>query len=436
MVDAESAQERGLSAGMSEMAAAHWEAAEVVRREKKARPGDATEFRGAAKAYDAAAVELPAAAAKTNFKSPAAIQSSASVTMVKEETAQEQGLSAGMTEMRAARREAAEAVRREKKARPDFRGVRRRRRRPQSGKHGAQIWDPSRQKNVWLGTFGTAEDAAKAYDAAAVELRRAAAKTNLKNPAAVQSSASVAVVKGETAQVQGLSGSSREIAEEHGDGVEAAERTKKRALREPPSVGASTDMAAPVVEVGGNLSFSMSNTGEVEHMGQRGTRKMTSEGGAAVGAGSGEMMRLFQVMTKQLMEQQEAMQQRFLEALEKREQDRMIREEAWRRQEMARLVREQEILAQQRAMAATRNAAVLSLIQKITGQTLREYAAATLAAAAKSARGAADAATSAGPAQCQSDLPNDLPEQPMRSSSISVEAEVEELLKCFTDVVD
>jgi hypothetical protein len=71
-----------------------------------------------------------------------------------------------------------------------------------------------------------------------------------------------------------------------------------------------------------------------------------------------------------LMERQEAMQQRFLEAMEKRDQDRMIREEALRRQEMACLAREQEVLAQERAMATARNAGVLSLIQKITGQTI------------------------------------------------------------------
>ncbi|VAH05106.1 unnamed protein product [Triticum turgidum subsp. durum] len=107
---------------------------------------------------------------------------------------------------------------------------------------------------------------------------------------------------------------------------------------------------------------------------ERGKRKRTSEGGAAAGsggeAGSGKMMRFFEGLMKQVMERQEAMQQRFLEAIEKREQDRMIREEAWRRQEMARLAREQEILGQERAMAATRDAAVLSFIQKITGQTI------------------------------------------------------------------
>ncbi|KAM0850108.1 hypothetical protein ACQ4PT_053303 [Festuca glaucescens] len=147
----------------------------------------------------------------------------------------------------------------------------------------------------------------------------------------------------------------------------------------PPPVGATAGLAAPMLP--GNLSFSTSNTEDysdegdsddegTDDMAERGKRKRSPEGGAAAGAGSGKMMRFFEGLMKQVMERQEAMQQRFLEAIEKREQDRMIREEAWRRQEMARLAREQEILAQERAMAATRDAAVLSFIQKITGQTI------------------------------------------------------------------
>ncbi|CAM0946701.1 unnamed protein product [Alopecurus aequalis] len=71
-----------------------------------------------------------------------------------------------------------------KKARPEdrieFRGVYRRR----SGRYGAHIKD-SRSKGKaerWLGTFDTAEEAARAFDAAAVELRGPAAKTNFKQP--------------------------------------------------------------------------------------------------------------------------------------------------------------------------------------------------------------------------------------------------------------
>ncbi|KAM0852558.1 hypothetical protein ACQ4PT_051680 [Festuca glaucescens] len=92
------------------------------------------------------------------------------VTVVMAESVQEQGLSAGMSELPS--KEHGEAVRsgRVKHAVTRFRrGVR-----PKaSGRYGAQIWVPSRRGHVWLGTFDTAEDAAKAYDAAAVELQAA-----------------------------------------------------------------------------------------------------------------------------------------------------------------------------------------------------------------------------------------------------------------------
>ncbi|PON93048.1 GAMYB transcription factor [Trema orientale] len=86
---------------------------------------------------------------------------------------------------------------------------------------------------------------------------------------------------------------------------------------------------------------------------------------------SSTMMEFFENLMKQVMHKQEAMQQRFLEVIEKREQDRMIREEAWKRQEMARLTREHQLMSQERAMSASRDAAIVSFLQKITGQTIQ-----------------------------------------------------------------
>ncbi|RRT58962.1 hypothetical protein B296_00003136 [Ensete ventricosum] len=91
------------------------------------------------------------------------------------------------------------------------------------------------------------------------------------------------------------------------------------------------------------------------------------------GRGSGtsrKMMTFFDRLMKQVMEQQDVMQQRILEAIEKREQDRTIREEAWQRQQMGRLNREQELLVQERALAASRDNAIISYLQKICPQTI------------------------------------------------------------------
>ena len=71
---------------------------------------------------------------------------------------------------------------------------------------------------------------------------------------------------------------------------------------------------------------------------------------------------------KEVIDKQEELQSKFLDTLERRERDRMAREEAWRIQEMAKMKREHDLLVQERSMVAAKDAAAITFLQKITEQ--------------------------------------------------------------------
>jgi hypothetical protein len=154
VVTAESTQERGWSAGKSEIAAAHGEAAEAVRRKKKAWPDAGTELRGVRR--------------RANGKYAARIWDPSQRSHVSLGTfLTAKDASKAYDSAAFALHAAGVVARKRTAARPDdkteFRGVFR----LPNDKYVAQIWDPSRRAQVCLGTFDAAEEAARAYDAAA-----------------------------------------------------------------------------------------------------------------------------------------------------------------------------------------------------------------------------------------------------------------------------
>ncbi|XP_068635055.1 trihelix transcription factor GT-2-like [Aristolochia californica] len=78
----------------------------------------------------------------------------------------------------------------------------------------------------------------------------------------------------------------------------------------------------------------------------------------------------FQSLVMQLTDHQESLHRKFLEVMERRDQERTEREEAWRRQEAAKANREAMARAQEQALASGRETAIISLLEKITGESI------------------------------------------------------------------
>lgn len=143
----------------------------------------------------------------------------------------------------------------------------------------------------------------------------------------------------------------------------------------PVGIGVFATPAAAARGVSISSNSSSSSTGSEEELdavdleGEPSTSRKRRRGSS--GRRHRMMMGFFENLMKEVMQKQEVMQQKFLEAIEKREQDRIAREETWKRQEMARLSREQERVAQDRTISASRDAAIIAFLQKFTAQTLQ-----------------------------------------------------------------
>lgn len=82
------------------------------------------------------------------------------------------------------------------------------------------------------------------------------------------------------------------------------------------------------------------------------------------------MAEFFENLVKQVMDHQENLQKKFTEVIDRLSEERRAREESWRNQEMAHFEREAAARAHEKSMARSREAMIVSYLEKITGQRI------------------------------------------------------------------
>ncbi|KAK4422189.1 Trihelix transcription factor GTL1 [Sesamum alatum] len=82
------------------------------------------------------------------------------------------------------------------------------------------------------------------------------------------------------------------------------------------------------------------------------------------------MAEFFEGLVKQVMDHQDNLEKKCAELIERLDEERREREEAWRSHELARFEQEAEARAREKASAASREAAIVSYLEKITGQRI------------------------------------------------------------------
>ncbi|XP_058105672.1 trihelix transcription factor DF1-like [Magnolia sinica] len=84
----------------------------------------------------------------------------------------------------------------------------------------------------------------------------------------------------------------------------------------------------------------------------------------------GSVATFFKSLVKKVMDHQESLHRKFLEVMEKRDQERTKREETWRQEQTTKLSCEAIARTQERAISASREAAIVSFLEKITGESI------------------------------------------------------------------
>ncbi|MBA0578055.1 trihelix transcription factor GTL1 isoform X1 [Gossypium raimondii] len=82
------------------------------------------------------------------------------------------------------------------------------------------------------------------------------------------------------------------------------------------------------------------------------------------------MVVAFESLVKQVTDHQECLHKRFLEFIERMDKERSVKEESWRQQEAEKRNREAVARAHEQALASSREALIVSYLEKITGESI------------------------------------------------------------------
>ncbi|MBA0592263.1 trihelix transcription factor DF1 [Gossypium raimondii] len=137
----------------------------------------------------------------------------------------------------------------------------------------------------------------------------------------------------------------------------------------PPASGDINTSVEPLNVIHDAIPFSVRNPASNFNETSTSTTSSSSKESDGTRKKKRKLTDFFERLMREMMEKQENLQKKFIEAIEKSELDRMAREEAWKVQELARLKRERELLVQERSIAAAKDAAVLAFLQKFSDQT-------------------------------------------------------------------